>query len=46
MTVIYIADGAKVVEPANDAQQLDLETWFPGLAPGDLAQSHLNPLVI
>jgi ectoine hydroxylase-related dioxygenase (phytanoyl-CoA dioxygenase family) len=45
MTVIYFADGMRVTEPENDAQQVDLERWLPGLQPGDLATSHLNPLV-
>jgi ectoine hydroxylase-related dioxygenase (phytanoyl-CoA dioxygenase family) len=45
MTVIYFADGMRVTEPENDAQQVDLERWLPGLKPGDLAASELNPLV-
>lgn len=45
MTVIYFADGMRVVEPENDAQQVDLERWLPDLNPGDLANSELNPLV-
>jgi hypothetical protein len=45
MTVIYFADGMRVTEPENDAQQVDLERWLPGLKPGDLADSELNPLV-
>lgn len=45
MTVIYFADGARVSEPENDAQRIDLARWLPGLAPGELANSELNPLV-
>jgi hypothetical protein len=45
MTVIYFADGMRVTEPENDAQRVDLDRWLPGLAPGDLAASELNPLV-
>jgi ectoine hydroxylase-related dioxygenase (phytanoyl-CoA dioxygenase family) len=45
MTIIYFADGMRVSEPENDAQQVDLERWLPGLQPGDLANSELNPLV-
>ena len=45
MTVIYFADGMRVAEPENDAQRVDLERWLPGLQPGDLAASELNPLV-
>jgi hypothetical protein len=43
MTVIYFADGARVSEPDSVYQQFDLATWLPGLAPGDLAASGLNP---
>lgn len=45
MTVIWFADGARVSEPDNDGQRLDLRTWLPGLTPGDLAASAINPLV-
>lgn len=45
MTIIYFADGLTVLEPANPAQQLDLETWLPGLRPGDLAATALNRVV-
>lgn len=43
MTVIWFEDGARVIEPSNDGQRADLESWLPGLAPGDLASSPLNP---
>lgn len=45
MTVIYVADGERVKTPANINQQNDLESWFPGLKPGDLIGSELNPLL-
>jgi len=45
MTVIYFADGARVIEPDNKNRVNDLESWLPGLKPGDLAASELNPLV-
>ena len=45
MTVIWYADGARVLEPDNFNRQRDLERWLPGLKPGDLAASELNPLV-
>lgn len=45
MTVIYFADGLTVQEPTNPAQQNDLRTWLPGLRPGDLAASPLNPVL-
>lgn len=43
MTVIWFADGLDVQEPTNPAQVSDLDSWLPGLAPGDRAVSHLNP---
>lgn len=45
MTVIYFADGLTVREPVNDAQRRDLDTWLPGMTPGDNASSELNPLL-
>ncbi|MBO7748672.1 phytanoyl-CoA dioxygenase family protein [Paenibacillus sp. MWE-103] len=45
MTIIYVADGVRIAEPDSSARQNDLRAWFPGLAPGDLAASELNPLV-
>lgn len=45
MTIIYIADGETVQKPANPNQENDLATWFPGLRPGDLIDSPLNPLL-
>lgn len=44
MTVIYFADGAKLLEPDNPHRANDLKSWFPGLKPGDLAASELNPV--
>lgn len=45
MTVIYIADGAKIAEPKNANQEADRQRWFLGLKPGSLAASAINPLV-
>ncbi|WP_219835865.1 phytanoyl-CoA dioxygenase family protein [Paenibacillus sp. R14(2021)] len=45
MTIIYIANGVRIIEPDSRARENDLKGWFPGLAPGDLAASALNPLV-
>ncbi len=44
MTIIYIASDMVVAEPRNDHQRNDLATWFPGLAPGDVAASPINPV--
>jgi hypothetical protein len=45
MTIIYYEDGARISEPDSDFRRADLAAWFPGLQPGDLAASELNPLV-
>lgn len=45
MTVIYMADGARISELGSPNQQADLDAWFPGRKPGDLAASPLTPLV-
>ncbi|MBO2945360.1 phytanoyl-CoA dioxygenase family protein [Paenibacillus sp. F411] len=45
MTIIYVADGTVIANPESKAQESDLNKWLPGLAPGDLAASPLNPLV-
>ncbi len=45
MTIIYYADGARLIAPQSDSQQADLQAWFPGQQPGELAASALNPLL-
>jgi len=45
MTIIYLADGAHILEPDHQNREEDLKRWFPGLRPGDLAASPLNPLL-
>lgn len=45
LTVIYFADGTRVAQPANENQRVDLSVFLPGLRPGDLAASELNPLI-
>lgn len=45
MTIIYFADGARVMEAVNPNQARDMTRWLPGLKPGDLAASALNPLI-
>lgn len=43
MTVIWFADGTRVGPADSKPRQNDLRTWLPGLQPGDLAASELNP---
>jgi ectoine hydroxylase-related dioxygenase (phytanoyl-CoA dioxygenase family) len=45
MTIIYAADGTLVAEPDSNVRRSDMEGWLPGLKPGDLVSSPLNPLV-
>jgi ectoine hydroxylase-related dioxygenase (phytanoyl-CoA dioxygenase family) len=46
MTVIYFADGLRVPNPVKGTfQRHDLATWLPGVQPGELAASPLNPLL-
>ena len=45
MTVIYYADGVKVVDPVPPYQQMDLDAWLPGCEPGGPAVSYRNALV-
>lgn len=45
MTIIYVADQTKVLEPDTNARKNDLSRWMPGLNPGDLIDSPLNPLM-
>ncbi|HEY3268188.1 MAG TPA: phytanoyl-CoA dioxygenase family protein [Armatimonadota bacterium] len=45
MTVIYFADGARLLKPDNANRKADLAAWFSGLKPGDLAASEMNPLL-
>jgi ectoine hydroxylase-related dioxygenase (phytanoyl-CoA dioxygenase family) len=45
MTVIYVADGARVTAPVNSHQEADRQTWLMGLEPGQWIDSDLNPLV-
>ena len=46
MTVIYFADGIRIMpEPDNKNRWNDLEAWLPGVQPGGLAASPLNPLL-
>lgn len=45
MTIIWYADGTRVGLLDNANRQRDRDRWLPGLQPGDLAASELNPLV-
>lgn len=45
MTVIWFADGLRGIEPEHDWHVKDYEKWLPGVQPGALAASEINPVV-
>jgi ectoine hydroxylase-related dioxygenase (phytanoyl-CoA dioxygenase family) len=45
ITVIYYADGARILEPDSEFRRVDMEVFHPGQNPGDVAASPLNPLL-
>jgi ectoine hydroxylase-related dioxygenase (phytanoyl-CoA dioxygenase family) len=46
MTIIYMADGARVAEPKNTWQINDRERWLMNTPVGELAASEINPKVL
>jgi ectoine hydroxylase-related dioxygenase (phytanoyl-CoA dioxygenase family) len=45
MTIIYVADGTHLSEWKTEKHPREAAKWLPGLAPGDLVSSELNPVV-
>jgi ectoine hydroxylase-related dioxygenase (phytanoyl-CoA dioxygenase family) len=45
ITIIYYAEGTRIMEPDNQHRKVDMEVFHPGQKPGDLAASELNPLL-
>jgi ectoine hydroxylase-related dioxygenase (phytanoyl-CoA dioxygenase family) len=45
MTVIFMADGVRILAPETKNRENDLASWLPGCKPGDVAASPLNPLL-
>ena len=45
MTVIYVAGGTRIAEPANAYQQFDLAVWLPDQQPGDEVGGPRNPVL-
>jgi len=45
MTIIYMEDGIRLIAPKHKNHQDDWDTWMPGIKIGEVANSHLNPLV-
>lgn len=45
MTVIYMDENIRVTAPKNKNHVTDLERWAPGLEPGSVLSSALNPVL-
>lgn len=45
MTVIYMDENMRLVEPKNKNQEADIERWCPGIKIGDIIASALNPVL-
>ena len=44
-TIIYMATDARMIEPQHRNHHIDAALWLPGVKPGEMAASELNPLV-
>lgn len=45
MTVIYVADGARVSDWKTEKHPRERDKWMPGCEPGELVASPINPIV-
>lgn len=45
MTIIYMADGIRLIEPTRKQHILDWEAFMPGIKPGEVVDSPLNPVL-
>lgn len=45
MTMIYMDENIRLIAPRNKNHIADIERWAPGLKPGDVLASPLNPLI-
>lgn len=45
ITIIYYADGTRIMNPDNEHRRVDMEVFHPGQRPGEKAASELNPLL-
>lgn len=46
ITIIYLADGAKVTEPQNSWQENDHKSWLMSKPAGSIIDSEINPKVL
>lgn len=45
MTIIYYAEGTRILKPDHDWRQKDLDAWLGGRKPGEVASSSMNPVI-
>ncbi|HET6894774.1 MAG TPA: phytanoyl-CoA dioxygenase family protein [Candidatus Baltobacteraceae bacterium] len=45
MTVIYMEDGIRLIEPERKWHYADWEAFMPGVQPGEVVDSQLNPVL-
>lgn len=44
-TIIYIDKDARLRTPSNSFEEFDARTWCPGVKPGEVIDSELNPIL-
>jgi hypothetical protein len=44
-TVIYLDRDARLREPSSAFERFDARTWCPGVEPGELISTELNPIL-
>ena len=45
VAVVYVPDGARVAEPADEMQELAIDVHTPGRRPGDVIDTAANPIL-
>jgi ectoine hydroxylase-related dioxygenase (phytanoyl-CoA dioxygenase family) len=45
MTMIYMDKDMRLIQPQNDNQQADWDTWCPGAKVGEVINSPINPVI-
>ena len=45
MTIIYLEDCSKLIEPTTDYHKADWERWLPGARIGEVIDTPLNPVI-
>lgn len=45
LSIVYFADTTRVMVPTHEKRETGMKEFLPGLSPGDIAASELNPLL-